>query len=132
MKKQNGAQCECTFCQKNHQKMQYFCNNKSLHSLSLILIQNCFYYAQMSILIRNFVCKFVRFFLQSTENKLDEINTAKKNPYLEYFWSVFSRIRTEYVEILRIQENMEQKSPTTNTSRSNGFCRKIAIPSFGN
>ena len=40
----------------------------------------------------------------------------EKCPYSELFWSVFSRIRTEYVAILRIstysvqiQENMQQR-----------------------
>ena len=41
----------------------------------------------------------------------------KKCPYLELFWSVFSRIRTEYGEILcissysvRMRENMNQNN----------------------
>ena len=40
-----------------------------------------------------------------------------KSPYSEFFWSVFSRIRTEYGEILRIfpysvwiRENTDQKN----------------------
>ena len=44
-------------------------------------------------------------------------NTAWKCPYSEFLWSVFSRIRTEYGEILRIspysvqmQENTDQKN----------------------
>ena len=34
----------------------------------------------------------------------------KKCPYSELFWSVFSRIRTEYGEILRMRENADQNN----------------------
>ena len=44
------------------------------------------------------------------------ISLREKCPYLEFFWPVFSRIRTEYGEILRIssysvriRENTDQK-----------------------
>ena len=44
----------------------------------------------------------------------------KKCPYSELFWSVFSRIRTEYGEILcsspysvRMRENMDQNNSET-------------------
>ena len=50
-------------------------------------------------------------------------------PYLEYFWSVFSRIRTEYGEIVRISpylvrmwENMDQKE-----SEYGGFLRSVSF-----
>ena len=33
----------------------------------------------------------------------------KKCPYLELFWSIFSRIRTEY-ESVRIRENADQNN----------------------
>ena len=43
-------------------------------------------------------------------------------PYSKFSWSVFSRIRTEYGEIIRIssykvqmQENTDQKTPNTDT-----------------
>ena len=43
-------------------------------------------------------------------------------PYSEFLWSIFSRIRTEYEDILRIspysirmRENTDQKTPNTNT-----------------
>ena len=42
---------------------------------------------------------------------------SEKYPYLEFFWSVFSRIWTEYGELLRIcqysvkmRENMDHKN----------------------
>ena len=45
------------------------------------------------------------------------ISLGKKCPYSELFWSVFSRIRTEYEEILRIspfsvrmRENRDQNN----------------------
>ena len=50
-------------------------------------------------------------------------------PYSEYFWSVFSRIRTEYGEIVRISpysvqmwENMDQKE-----SQYGGFLRSVSF-----
>ena len=39
----------------------------------------------------------------STSNVSTNISLRKKCPYLELFRSAFSRIRTEYGEILRIQ-----------------------------
>ena len=46
-----------------------------------------------------------------------ELCHCAKCPYSEFFWSVFSRIRTEYAEILRIspysarmRENTDQKN----------------------
>ena len=46
----------------------------------------------------------------------------KRCPYLELFWSVFSRIRTEYREIrsisrysVRMRENVNQITPNTDT-----------------
>ena len=43
----------------------------------------------------------------------------EKYPYSEFFWSLFSRIRTEYGEILRIQSKywkiQTRKTPNTNT-----------------
>ena len=38
-----------------------------------------------------------------TTGGLDPRQLRKKCPYLEFFWCVFSRIRTEYVQIVRIQ-----------------------------
>ena len=35
-------------------------------------------------------------------NFMLKLSLREKRPYLELFWSVFSRIRTEYGEILRI------------------------------
>ena len=50
-------------------------------------------------------------------NLLNRFTLRKKCPYLELFWSVFSRIRTEYGEILRtspylvrILENADQNN----------------------
>ena len=43
----------------------------------------------------------------------------EKYPYSEFFWSLFSRIQTEYEEILRIQSKygkiQTRKSPNTDT-----------------
>ena len=36
---------------------------------------------------------------------------CEKCPYSEFFWSVFSRIRTEYGEIRRISPNVEKYGP---------------------
>ena len=51
--------------------------------------------------------------------------TLCKTPYSELFWSVFSRIRAEYGEILRIspysvqtQENVDQNNSSCNTSQN--------------
>ena len=48
--------------------------------------------------------------------------TRKKCPYSELFWSAFSRIRTEYGELLRIspysvrmQEMRARTTPSTDT-----------------
>ena len=56
------------------------------------------------------------------------LNTAWKSPYPELFWSTFSRIRTEYGEILRIssysvrmQENAG-KMRTKITPNTDNFC----------
>ena len=53
---------------------------------------------------------------------VQEISLHEKCPYSEFFWLVFSRIRTEYREIPRIspdlvqiRENTEQKTPNTDT-----------------
>ena len=52
-----------------------------------------------------------KLFVQST--------LCKKCPYLEFFWSVFSRIRTEYSVSLPILSECKKmptrKSPNTNT-----------------
>ena len=34
----------------------------------------------------------------------------KKCPYSELFWSIFSLIRTEYVETVRMRENTDQNN----------------------
>ena len=49
----------------------------------------------MYIKLNIFLHEYVNFWKQLERNKLRE-----KCPYLEFFWSVFSRIRTEYEEIL--------------------------------
>ena len=45
------------------------------------------------------------------------LSLPKKCPYLEFFWAVFSRIRSEYGKILRIQSKYEEiwtrKTPNT-------------------
>ena len=55
-------------------------------------------------------------------NIFTKLTLREKCPYSEFFWSVFSRILTEYGEILRIcpysvqmRENMEQNNPNTDT-----------------
>ena len=54
---------------------------------------------------------------------------SEKHPYLELFWPVFSGIRTEYGEILRIspfssriQENADQ-----NNSEYGHFLRSVVL-----
>ena len=56
------------------------------------------------------------------KEKFDNSTLRKKCPYSEFFWSIFSRIRTEYREILGIslysvqmRENTDQKTPNTDT-----------------
>ena len=58
------------------------------------------------------------------------LKLRKKCPYSEFFWSVFSRIRTEYGEIFRISpylvgmwEYVDQK-----ISENGHFSRSNAIP----
>ena len=58
----------------------------------------------------------------------------EKYPYLEFFWSVFSRIRTEYGEILLItpypvqmRENTDQKN-----SEHRNFIRSVKQITFVN
>ena len=53
--------------------------------------------------------------------RIDYLALCEKYPYLELFWSVFSRIWTEYGEMLRISpysvrmwENTDQNTPNTN------------------
>ena len=46
----------------------------------------------------------------------------EKCPYSELFWSVFSRIRTEYGEILRMRENTDQ-----NISKHGTFYAVVAF-----
>ena len=60
----------------------------------------------------------------------------EKYPYLEFFWSVFSRIRPEYGEILcispylvQMRENTDQKKPQT-LYRKNKDTFHAVIPSF--
>ena len=67
---------------------------------------------------------------------------CKKCPYSEIFWSVFSRIRTEYREILRIPpysgrmwENTDQKTPNTDTFHGVSYLKlnqKIKLKFAGN
>ena len=55
--------------------------------------------------------------------KKEKSKSLRKNgPYLELFWSVFSRIWTEYGKIqsispysVRLQESTDQKTPITDT-----------------
>ena len=54
--------------------------------------------------------------LRVTPHSITKKSLREKCPYSEFFWSVFSRIRTEYGNILRIssysvrmQENRDQK-----------------------
>ena len=57
-------------------------------------------------------------FLEKTDVSITSILSLRKiSPYLELFWSEFSRIRTEYWEILRIspysvqmRENADQSN----------------------
>ena len=59
----------------------------------------------------------------------DKLALRKKCPYLQLFWSVFSRIWTEYGEVLRIspysvrmRENTDQ-----NNSEYEYFLRSVVI-----
>ena len=54
--------------------------------------------------------------------KIRHVRTAPKYPYSEFFWYIFSRIRTEYRDILRISpysvqtlKNTVQRTPNTGT-----------------
>ena len=61
-------------------------------------------------------CKFYIF--QNFEKEHWEKILRKKCPYSGFFWSIFSRIRTEYGEIrssARMRENTDQKTPHTDT-----------------
>ena len=51
----------------------------------------------------------------------------EKNPYLELFWSVFSRIRTEYGKILRISPCLVRMRENTdqNNSKYGQFLRSV-------
>ena len=53
----------------------------------------------------------------------------KKCPYSELFWSVFSRIRTEYGEILRISPYSVQMRENTdqNNSEYGHFLRSVNL-----
>ena len=62
---------------------------------------------------------------------IPEIKLRKKRPYSEFFWSVFSRIQTEYGEILHISpcsvrrlENADQEN-----SKYGHFSRSEVIAS---
>ena len=53
------------------------------------------------------------------------VSLRKKCPYSNFFWSIFSRIRTECGDLrrkspysVRMQENMDQKTPNTDTFRA--------------
>ena len=62
--------------------------------------------------------------LRYTKNRTSMlIHCVKKSVQIRiYFWSVFSRIRTEYGEILRIWKNTDQKN-----SEQSHFSRSVAI-----
>ena len=58
------------------------------------------------------------FLIFNRKRSFFKISLLEKCPYLEFFWSVFSRIRTEYGYIrnislysIRMHENMDQKKP---------------------
>ena len=54
----------------------------------------------------------------NSDLKEKELSLRKKGPYSWVFWSVFSEIRTEYGEILRMAECWKiwtRKSPNTGT-----------------
>ena len=56
------------------------------------------------------------------------ISLHEKSPYLECFWSVFSRIWTAYGEILRVRQNTDQKnSQYGHFSRSANIRRYFCI-----
>ena len=55
--------------------------------------------------------------LAASDEKITKIHCIKKCPYSDFFWSVFSRIRTEYGEIrsispysVRMREHMGKKN----------------------
>ena len=47
--------------------------------------------------------------MSQTETQFRLVILRKMCQNAEFFWSIFSRIRTEYGEILRMRENMDQK-----------------------
>ena len=57
------------------------------------------------------------------------LSLRKKCPYSELFWSVFSRIRTEYGEILRISPYSVRMRE--NTDQNNSECGHFSRRSIG-
>ena len=68
------------------------------------------------------ILKEIRFSFWVKKWPENSIVLCKKCPYPEFFWSVFSQIRTEYGYLLckspysaRMRENTDQKTPNTDT-----------------
>ena len=70
----------------------------------------------MELLQKLFPTILINIHCKKVENSFFQNTLSEKCRYSEFFWSVFSRIRTEYEQILRIspysiriQENGDQK-----------------------
>ena len=63
------------------------------------------------------------------ENLVQKLNTTSKYPYSELFWSVFSRILTEYGEIRSISLYLVQMGENTdrNNSEYGNFSRSAKL-----
>ena len=60
--------------------------------------------------------------LKSSSSKYNGLSLRNKCPYSELFWSTFSRIRTEYGEILRISCGKMRTRITLNTDTFYPVC----------
>ena len=92
---------------RNDRQMELFRKNGCLISKSFQFILLAW---------KKFNLNFLKYFQQRLEYR-SKISLREKCPYLELFWSAFSRIRTEYRKILRIslysvqlRENEEQNN----------------------
>ena len=73
------------------------------HLLKKSLIENFIFCTVLEQLYYH--TKFGKYYFKNYTETL-----RNKCPYLEFFWSVFYSIRTEYGEILRMRENTGQKN----------------------
>ena len=75
---------------------------------------------------------FVRFWIAIQLIKLFQASQCKKCPYSELFWSLFSRIRTEYGEIRSISAYLVQmrENADQNNSEYGHFLRSECLLSI--